>query len=745
MPSIIRSIPLCCILIIALCCTNRLHAQCCSNGVNLLNGYNTDFSAPFTTVPPGFTTDNTYSASAGPGNYTIITSRNYGACSATPQFDHTTGNNTGRYLWFDTPGSATAAAPATAWEPFNSANPPGTQNLITVTQNTVYVFSVWIRDLARTPDCIGGGAPLMGLRINGVDMAQIDLGLTTSPCCPQWTYLCAEWNSGSANTALIQIESRRGNGFTDLGIDDVYFGTTSANFNGILGNDTNICAGNSLLLQPNLPGATAMVWSDGSTGSSLTVTAAGTYWFQATQNGCTGRDTIVVTQGAAPAVNLGADENVCAASYTIVPTVTGSGPFSYLWQNGTTASTLVANASNIYWLQVSNACGTVRDSIVLVFSSPPQAFSLGNDTTLCAGNMLTLQYQPSPGETLLWQDASTSNSYSVAAAGVYYLQVSNVCGSVSDTIAISYNAATPAFSLGNDTLICAGTSIVLVPIPAVAGVYQWQDGSNGSSLTVSAAGVYTLRITGSCGTAADTVVVTERLLPSVALGNDTVACTTTLQLAASTANALSYLWSTGATSASIAATMSDTYGLTVTNQCGNASDDIMVTLFNSPIAPFNNAVIDTCLGVAIQLDAQNVGMSYVWSTNDTTQIITAPVAGAYQVTVTNGACVVTDKVTVTQHSCSTCKMQIPTAFSPNGDKINDLFKPITTCSVNFYEFRIYNRWGELVFSTNDALQGWNGVYKGMEQPLGTYVYYAETQFVNETVKQAQQGNVTLVR
>lgn len=722
-----------------------VRAQCCSNGVNLLSGNNPDFSAPFTTVPPGFSTDNTYSSSAGPGNYTIITSRNYGACAATPQFDHTSGDNTGKYLWFDTPGGATAANPAVAWQPFTASNPPGTQNLIQVTPNTVYVFSVWIRDLARTSNCIGGGAPIMGLRINGVDMAEIDLGLVTSPCCPQWTYLCAEWNSGTATTADIQIESRTGNGFTDLGIDDVYFGTTSTNLNGVLGNDTNICTGQTLLLQPSLPGATAVLWSDGSTGNSLTVNAAGTYWVQATISGCTGRDTIVVTQGTAPTVSLGTDQNICAITYDIIPAVSGGNPLAYLWQDGTTAPTLTANATGLYWVQVSNGCGSVRDSIALNFSSAPLAFSLGNDTVLCTGQTLTLSYLPNPTETLLWQDGSTGNSYSVSMAGVYSLRVTNACGTVSDTVAVTYSSAPQLFTLGNDTAICAGSSLVLGPNPAVAGAYQWHDNSSGNSYTVNTLGTYSLTISNNCGSSTDVITVGIQPLPLVDAGGDTAACATSLQLAPVASNVTSYIWSEGSTTNAITVSATGLYSVTVANQCGVASDDIQVSLYDAPTMPFNNLLIDTCTGAVIEINALNPGAEYNWSTADTTQALTLTASGVYNVTITNGPCSVTDGATLNYHNCTSCKAQIPTAFSPNGDNVNDYFKPIFTCNVSYFEIRIYNRWGELVFITNDAMKGWDGNYKGMKQPLGTYVYYTEYKFSDVVEKQAQQGNVTLLR
>jgi gliding motility-associated-like protein len=478
---------------------NLVNAQCCSNGNNLLANYNPDFSAPIDSGsnPPGFITDNIFSPNfLGGGLYSIIVSRNYGACSGTPQFDHTKGDTSGRYLWFDTDNfNTTPANPGLAWIPFDPSKPFGQQTLITVTPNTDYVFSCWVRDLARNPNCIGqGDAPIMGLRINGADLAQVDLAVPIpGQCCPGWVYLCSAWNSGNDTTAQIIIESRTGQGFTDLGIDDVYFGTTALGFNFTLGNDTNLCNGDTLQLIINLPNAT-YTWNNGDTTNSISVTQLGTYWVEVNQNGCIGRDSINVSLASilGNPFTLGNDTSYCAGStITLTPNPLVSGFYS--WQNGDTSKTITITQSGSYSLTVSNGCESFSDTINVNFVAPP-IVKLPNDTVICDRNSYDLIALSENAASFLWNSGDTLNNILIVQTGNYAITVSNSCSNSVDSILVSFikSAPKPFSNLEVDTCINA-------PILLNAGnssyEYLWSTGATSASIYVNQDGIYFVTIT----------------------------------------------------------------------------------------------------------------------------------------------------------------------------------------------------------------------------------------------------------
>jgi gliding motility-associated-like protein len=87
---------------------------------------------------------------------------------------------------------------------------------------------------------------------------------------------------------------------------------------------------------------------------------------------------------------------------------------------------------------------------------------------------------------------------------------------------------------------------------------------------------------------------------------------------------------------------------------------------------------------------------------------------------------------------------IPNTFSPNNDEINDEFKPIINCELEKYEFLIFNRWGQLIFKTNNQNDRWDGKYKSVECPMGVYMYLVNYKFYSQESKNCY-GDVLLLK
>jgi gliding motility-associated-like protein len=145
------------------------------------------------------------------------------------------------------------------------------------------------------------------------------------------------------------------------------------------------------------------------------------------------------------------------------------------------------------------------------------------------------------------------------------------------------------------------------------------------------------------------------------------------------------------------------------------------------------------------LEAGSGHESYLWNTGDTTDVIQITTEGLYAVFVTSTEqCKATDSVTIL---FSGEPFWMPTAFSPNGDGLNDVFKPVQRYDyVNSYHFSIYSRWGELIFETSNIEQGWEGNYKGKQAPIGTYVYrIVYTAHSTGAETQVKTGHLSLVK
>ena len=205
---------------------------------------------------------------------------------------------------------------------------------------------------------------------------------------------------------------------------------------------------------------------------------------------------------------------------------------------------------------------------------------------------------------------------------------------------------------------------------------------------------------------------------------------------------------------------SDNYTLpnnTTTNVAGiyrdtlvdaTACDSIIITDLKVTQEPYLDLGNDTalCNGGLIVLDATIAGAtSYLWQDLSTQPTLQAQQEGTYYITVNTLPC---NPVSDTIHifSCH-CDFYIPNAFTPNGDNKNDQFKPYIRCNlpVTDYKLNVFNRWGQLVFSTNDLSQGWDGTLNGEPQPIGSYFYTAT--FLNPELNQPEllRGDITLLR
>jgi gliding motility-associated-like protein len=143
------------------------------------------------------------------------------------------------------------------------------------------------------------------------------------------------------------------------------------------------------------------------------------------------------------------------------------------------------------------------------------------------------------------------------------------------------------------------------------------------------------------------------------------------------------------------------------------------------------------------INASNPAASWLWNTGETTFNIVAKEPNRYWSKVTVNGCSATDSVLVSMD----CYVDVPNAFTPDGDGAYDYFFPrqLLSKGVSTFKMTVYNRWGQEVFiTTNPAGRGWDGKFNGIDQPQGVYVYMIDVAFKNG-VSEQKQGNVTLLR
>lgn len=189
----------------------------------------------------------------------------------------------------------------------------------------------------------------------------------------------------------------------------------------------------------------------------------------------------------------------------------------------------------------------------------------------------------------------------------------------------------------------------------------------------------------------------------------------------------------------------------VINDQYHCSDTLSTTVIVHPLPQLTATPHDTTVkyGAILQLAAAGANF-YLWqpvgrlsdpNLPTPTATITRPDTFVVLGIDLNG-CRATDSAIV--HVDYGANIIIPSAFSPNHDGMNDVFHIGNVSFQRLSEFRIFNRWGEQVFTTNDPMKGWDGSYKGIPQEAGVYYYVIRLAYPNGTV-QLYKGDVTLVR
>lgn len=264
-----------------------------------------------------------------------------------------------------------------------------------------------------------------------------------------------------------------------------------------LGPDTSLCDGQSLLLSLNMPDL-MYVWQDLSTAPTFLVTAPGIYWVQ-TNNICgSSADTILVGLNAdVPPIYLGADTVICAGDMLILTTHIPN--VNFLWQDGSSFPDFNVSSPGTYFVAASNLCNTQSDTIMIGSKAPPSPFDLGHDTTLCPGTDIIL-FAPLTNDSISWQDGSSLPQLTADEAKTYSLLLQNECGMQSDSITVAYDQRQPVLDLEDEVPLCQGDSITLDATQLFDALYTWSTGTQGPSIMVTQAGVYSVTVSTPCST-----------------------------------------------------------------------------------------------------------------------------------------------------------------------------------------------------------------------------------------------------
>ncbi|MFK7799679.1 MAG: M43 family zinc metalloprotease [Aureispira sp.] len=444
-------------------------------------------------------------------------------------------------------------------------------------------------------------------------------------------------------------------------------------------------------------------WSTGDTTASLQNLPAGNYDLILTSpEGCTALYSYNLTNSNAPTIQLDSLKNTCGADGFIqVQGVNGLPLYRYLWSTGDTTNTLQNLAAGVYQLTLTdgNNCPTI-DSFIIDTLPIPQITNAQLQQPSCGQNNGQIALTTTATQSYAWSINATTPTISNLSSGRYTVVLTSADGCTNS-----------AFYALIDT-----TDLVNIQVDSITAA-------------------------------------------SCALANGSIS----LQPKAD----YQYQWSTGDTTATISNLAAGNYQVIVSNN--DCTDSLVMTVPNLPIpnlaAYINSIGLDSAIGVTNQAfmlgagaDERPQGVQYTWfvdvirggtinldSSNAPTTTGMSADTGFYQLRIvaTDGAgCSVSDTVWLELKEVTFLGM--PTAFTPNGDGMNDYYRPANLEAKYIKAFRIYNRWGQLVYEGANTQAQWDGTYQGQAQPTAVYVYYLEYELPGMGSYQIR-GEFTLIR
>lgn len=517
-----------------------------------------------------------------------------------------------------------------------------------------------------------------------------------------------------------------------------------------IGPDTSICPGESVVLSISLSNVD-ILWSDGSSNPDLIVSDSGAVYATVTNSCGAAADTVIISfLPTIPPLDLGQDQTICPGELVTfspnIPDVT------YVWHDGSTDPVFETSQEGTIILTISNSCGLASDTVVLIESTDGPQLDLGPDLNACVGDTIIIEAGIS-GVQYQWQDGSALNQYVTSTPGTFILNVSNACGTDADTILVDFTALPPTQDLGPDSTLCEGSTLVLNANASPGNTLTWQDQSSGTTYVVSSPGIYFVTAINQCGVLSDTVLIGYLDAPNpFYLGPDTILCAGESVTLSSPVTTYDAEWQDGSSSSDYLADQAGFYSLQLSNSCGAVSDTLEVSYnAEAPIVILEPSLL-WCPGDQFTLDAtQPFDATYQWNTGAMTSSIEVDTAGTYKVDVFTTCYQASGQTDILPNEdCPTGPVfYIPNVFSPDDNSINDVFTVFTDIpsDVISMEGTIFDRWGNLVYSSTENPFTWNGKLNDEPMNPGVYVYVIHIRYTGLAGEEevVYSGDVTLVR
>jgi gliding motility-associated-like protein len=491
--------------------------------------------------------------------------------------------------------------------------------------------------------------------------------------------------------------------------------------------------------------------------------------------GCDSTATIVLLDTLSTQISVQTIATTCNLANGSVTITASSGlaPYTYTI-NGNSCGSVVNNlAAGAYVVTATDANLCTKTGTINIAPSPAPSLQLLVANAHCDSTNGAIQAILNPvgsASGYSWSTSATGNSINGLAPGSYWCIGTDTIGcTVGDTVVVGDDGSPHLLIQSYTKPLCHGDSTGEVTLSGISGIPSYKysvDSVNFSAVAQIeniAAGNYTIYIKDASGCVRDTVVsftqpdsmwllhsnpqklkcyydISEPITINYGGGTAPIVLTSTNNNAVITSNSVSGL-AIGYT--------------TIVAEDANDCIDSFTIEIPGPAEPLSISAeitdvpcFETNSGkIKITINGGWPGQKITWATmpqfNNSSSTY-GLASGSYPVNVTDKeGCSVDSTFVVQQLYC--CVAELPNAFTPDGNGINEVFLPLSAANLDQTLLRVYNRWGELVFESKDRTRGWDGTYKGQPCDMGNYYYYFTYNCTYDSAIKQISGDVLLMR
>lgn len=299
--------------------------------------------------------------------------------------------------------------------------------------------------------------------------------------------------------------------------------------------------------------------------------------------------------------------------------------------------------------------------------------------------------------------------------------------------------------------ICAG-DIIDLDFSDLPFIVLDSGGQIVESVQLTTGGSFIFTGQNACSSFEELIVVNETAIDPPSFGNFGILCEgqDTLAIGFSSTD-YDYLWESGSQDPSILVVQSGQYDVLITDTTGICTESFSFQVNGVPFSPseiFEFPEVEICLEGQTTVNFPPQYGPYAFSDTLVGLTYTATETETLSFTYSDGCHTYQDTLFISVESCL-CPIWVPNVFTPNGDGLNDLFKPVLDCEVYDYRLIIFNRWGQEIFQSNDIDVPWRGESPNSDffASHGVYVYLIVFNQILDGLRVPQEitGNVTLIR